>query len=144
IASFVVENISVPAEVEQAIDKRTSMAAVGNLNDYVKFQMAQGMEKGGTGAGGLATEMAVGFAIAQQFVQQQAGALQGAAAPGAAAGPAAGPALPDLMTPAQVAQALGVSEADVLAIIQANELKAKKIGSSHRIRRQDLDTYLAS
>jgi excisionase family DNA binding protein len=144
IASFVVENISVPAEVEQAIDKRTSMAAVGNLNDYVKFQMAQGLEKGGTGTAGLASEMAVGFAIAQQFVQQQAGALQGGAAAGAPAAPAATTALPDLMTPAQVAQALGVSEADVLAIIQSNELKAKKIGTSHRIRRQDLDAYLAS
>ena len=38
-----------PPEVEPAIDKRSSMAAVGNLNDYVKFQMAQGMEKGGGG-----------------------------------------------------------------------------------------------
>src|SRR4051812_12743366 len=37
VATFVVENVSVPAEVEQAIDKRPSMAAVGNLNDYVKF-----------------------------------------------------------------------------------------------------------
>ena len=60
IASFIVENVSVPPEVEQAIDKRSSMAAVGNLNDYVKFQMAQGMEKGGS-AGGMATEMAVGL-----------------------------------------------------------------------------------
>ena len=48
--SFVVENISLPPEVEQAIDKRSSMAAVGNLNDYVKFQMAQGMAQPG-GAG---------------------------------------------------------------------------------------------
>ena len=32
---------------------REAMAAVGNLNDYVKFQMAQGMEKGGAGAGGM-------------------------------------------------------------------------------------------
>ena len=46
MTSFVVENVSVPPEVEQAIDKRSSMAAVGNLNDYVKFQMAQGLEKG--------------------------------------------------------------------------------------------------
>ena len=46
MTSFVVENVSVPPEVEQAIDKRSSMAAVGNLNDYVKFQMAQGMEQG--------------------------------------------------------------------------------------------------
>src|SRR5437867_5896831 len=49
--SFIVENVSVPPEVEQAIDKRSSMAAVGNLNDYVKFQMAQGMtQPGGSGA----------------------------------------------------------------------------------------------
>ena len=47
MTSFVVENVSVPPEVEQAIDKRSSMAAVGNLNDYVKYQMAQGLEKGG-------------------------------------------------------------------------------------------------
>src|SRR5215831_9469685 len=51
ITSFIVENVSVPPEVEQAIDKRSSMAAIGNLNDYVKFQMAQGMEKGGSSGG---------------------------------------------------------------------------------------------
>jgi excisionase family DNA binding protein len=140
ITTFVVENVSVPPEVEQAIDKRTSMAAVGNLNDYVKFQMAQGLERGSSGAGGLATEMAVGFAIAREFVQQQGAALHGVPAPATAA-PSG---LPDLLTPADVARALGVSEDDVLAIIQANELKAKKIGTSYRIRRQDLDGYLAS
>src|SRR5579872_6847526 len=52
MTSFIIENISVPPEVEQAIDKRSSMAALGNLNDYVKFQMAEGMTKdGGEGAG---------------------------------------------------------------------------------------------
>src|SRR4029079_12112540 len=50
ITSFIVENVSVPPEVEQAIDKRSSMSAVGNLNDYVKFQMAQGMATGGSPA----------------------------------------------------------------------------------------------
>src|SRR6266550_430327 len=70
ITSFIVENVSVPPEVEQAIDKRSSMAAVGNLNDYVKFQMAQGMEKGGGGAGSAATEMAVGLAMAKQMIDQ--------------------------------------------------------------------------
>src|SRR5882724_9670164 len=64
--SFVIENVSVPPEVEQAIDKRSSMAAVGNLNDYVKFQMAQGFEKGGSGVGGVGAEMAVGMSMAQQ------------------------------------------------------------------------------
>ncbi len=46
ITTFVIENVSVPAEVEKAIDERSSMAAVGNLNEYVKFQMAKGMARG--------------------------------------------------------------------------------------------------
>jgi membrane protease subunit (stomatin/prohibitin family) len=39
------------------------MAAVGNLNDYVKFQLAQGLEHGGTGVAGIGAEMAVGLAL---------------------------------------------------------------------------------
>src|SRR5688500_12823922 len=71
-ASFILEHVSVPHEVEQAIDKRSSMAAVGNLNDYVKFQMAEGMAQpgGGGSPGGFASEMAVGMAMAQQMMQQ--------------------------------------------------------------------------
>jgi len=52
IPSFIIENVSVPPEVEQAIDKRSSMAAIGNLNDYVKFQMAEAMTRGGGEDGG--------------------------------------------------------------------------------------------
>ncbi len=64
IGSFIIENVSVPPEVETAIDKRSSMAAIGNLNDYVKYQMGQGMATGGGGVGGTAAELAVGFGIA--------------------------------------------------------------------------------
>ena len=140
IASFIVENVSVPPEVEQAIDKRSSMAAVGNLNDYVKFQMAQGMEKGG-GAGSMATEMAVGLSIAQQMIQQQGLGAAPAAAPAAATAAAA--AVPELLAPADVAKVLGVPEPDVLSIIESGELAAKKIGASYRIKRSALDEYLA-
>ena len=60
-----------PPEVEQAIDKRSSMAAIGNLNDFVKYQMGKGFESGGgAGAAGTAAELAVGFGIAQQMMQQ--------------------------------------------------------------------------
>ena len=137
VSSFIVENVSVPPEVEQAIDKRSSMAAVGNLNDYVKFQMAQGMEKGGS-SGGVATELAVGLSIAQQIMQQQ-GMPAGAAATAAQAAVT----LPDLLAPADVAKALGVPESDVMTIIESGELPAKKIGASYRIKRSALDDYLA-
>ena len=142
ITSFIVENVSVPPEVEEAIDKRSSMAAVGDLNAYVKYQVGKGMESGGggAGAGGMATELAVGLAIAQQMMQQQGGVLGGAAGAGAGA---ATPALPELLTPADAAKALGVGEADVMSVLESGELKGKKIGSAWRIPRGALDAFLA-
>ena len=61
--------------------------------------------------------------------------------PGAAA-PAAAPAI-DILTPAQVAQTLGVTEADVVSSIESGDIKAKKIGSQYRITKAALDEFLA-
>ncbi len=142
--SFVIENVSVPKDVEEAIDKRSSMSAIGNLNDYVKFQMAQGMERGTSGTGGMATEMAVGMALAQQMMQQQ-GFSPSAQNPGqaqAAAAPAPAGLNFNLLNPSQAAQALGVTETDVMTVIESGELKARKIGSSYRITKDALETFL--
>jgi len=144
ITSFLLENASVPPEVEAAIDKRSSMGAIGNLNDYVKFQMAEGMAKGGPGIGGTAAEMAMGFGMAQQMMAQGAFNVGGGAPPplpGVAA-PAAAPSV-DILTPAQVAQTLGVTEGDVIASIEAGDIKGKKIGSQYRITKTALDEFLA-
>ena len=124
LSSFIVENISVPADVELAIDTRSGMAAVANLTEYVKYQMAQGMEKG-SGPAAAATELAVGVSMAQQILQGQGGV-----------------GVPDLLTPADVARRLSVPEPDALAIIESGELPAKKIGSSYRVKRSELDAYL--
>jgi excisionase family DNA binding protein len=141
LTSFIVENVSVPPEVEQAIDKRSSMAAIGNLNDYVKYQMGKGFESGGGGGpAGAAAELAVGFGLAQQMVQQGLAGGQATPTVAPAAAPAAG--LPELLSPADAAKALGVSEADVMAVLESGELKGKKIGSSWRISRSALTTYM--
>lgn len=137
-ASFIIENVSVPPEVEEAIDKRSSMSVVGNLNDYVKFQLAQGMGKGTGGPAGTAAELAVGFGIAQQMMQQ--GALTSPAAP--TASPDAGTA--ELIGVADAARYLGVSEADVMASITTGDLKAKKIGTQYRLSKAAIDAFLAS
>jgi excisionase family DNA binding protein len=144
IASFIVENVSVPPEVEEAIDKRSAMSAIGNLNDYVKYQMGQGMASGeGGGAAGMASEMAIGFAMAQEMMKQNnlttPPPLPGAAAP---ATPAAAPN-PDILDPAAVALMLGVSTTDVMAEIESGNLPAKKIGSTWRVTRASLDAFLA-
>jgi excisionase family DNA binding protein len=148
VTSFVVENVSVPPEVEQAIDKRSSMAAVGNLNDYVKFQMAQGLEKSdGGGVGGMAAQMAVGMAMAQQMMNQSGGVLGGQTTPGiqAPASATAQPvAAPELLTPAQVAQLLGVAESDVMASLEKGDLKGKQIGTQWRVTKAAVDQFLHS
>jgi excisionase family DNA binding protein len=123
------------------------MSAIGNLNDYVKYQMGQGMASGqGGGAAGMASEMAIGFAMAQEMMKN-AGVTSGPpplpGQPGAAVTPAPVPAGPELLDPATVARMLGVSEADVMAEIETGNLPAKKIGSSHRITRAALDDFLA-
>lgn len=147
ITSFVLENVSVPPEVEQAIDKRSSMSVIGNLNDYVKYQMGVAMGQGGE-AGAAATmpaQMAMGFGMAQEMVRSMQG---GAASPAAPASPAVSPppaaaaAALDVLTPEQAAQALGVSVEDVMASITAGDLKARKIGSAWRIAKSALEEFL--
>jgi len=142
MATFVLENVSVPPEVEQAIDKRSSMAAVGNLNDFVKFQMAQGFEKGGAGIAGVGAEMAVGMAMANQMVNQPGG-IGAQATPAAAPSAPGATAVPETLSPAQAAQALGVTEADVVASLEAGDLKGKKIGAQWRITRAQLASFLS-
>ncbi|HEY3860995.1 MAG TPA: SPFH and helix-turn-helix domain-containing protein [Verrucomicrobiae bacterium] len=145
ISSFIVENVSLPAEVEAAIDKRSSMAAVGNLNDYVKYQMADSMTKGGAAGSmaGSAAGLGAGLAMGQQMVaaMNTAQATQPAAPP--VIGGSAGAAV-QLLGPGDVAQVLGVSEADVLATLEKGDLKGKKIGSTWRVAKSALDDFLKS
>lgn len=81
----------------------------------------------------------------QMMQQQQAAAAAAAAAQQAPQTPAAPAAAgtPDVMTPAQAAGILQVSEADVVAAIEAGDLKARKIGASYRISKAALDEFLA-
>ena len=148
MSSFIIENISLPPEVEKAIDKRSSMAAIGNLNDYVKLQMAEGLANGsGGGTAGAAAEIAMGFGLAQQLMNQPGGLLgpqatPSAAAPSPAAPPPVAPTVVALLSPAEVAQALNVSEADVLTELTAGTLKGRKIGSAWRVSRAALEDFL--
>jgi len=140
LGSFIVENVSVPPEVEGAIDTRSSMAAIGNLNDYVKLKLAESLTQPGGGGGGIAG-LAAQFALGTQIARDL-----GAGVPpvigAAGASPSAPPVLPELLSPADVARALAVSETDVLAALADGSLKGKKIGSAWRIPRAALDEFL--
>ena len=71
LTKFVVENISLPEDVEAAMDKRTSMGVLGDMGKYTQFEAAQAMRDaaqnpgGGAGLGaGLGAGFAVGNAMA--------------------------------------------------------------------------------
>lgn len=89
LTALLIENISLPPEVEQALDARTKMGVIGDLNRYTQFQAAESMRDaaknpGGTAGAGLGAGM--GFAMGQQMAQAMAGT--------ASSGPAAPPPIP--------------------------------------------------
>ncbi|WP_134741103.1 SPFH domain-containing protein [Nocardioides sp. 503] len=79
---FVIENISMPAEVEEALDKRSQMGILGNLDQYTKFQAANALEDAANnpGAAGQGTGMVVGMGLGQAAGGALAGAQQSAPA----------------------------------------------------------------
>ncbi|WP_436798914.1 SPFH domain-containing protein [Micromonospora aurantiaca (nom. illeg.)] len=94
IPKFVIENVSVPPEVEQALDKRTSIGAVGDLDRYTRFQAANAMEAAANNPGGEAGAgigLGLGMAMGQQMARTMGGgaATQPAPAQPAPAQPAA-------------------------------------------------------
>nr|NQU89800.1 SPFH domain-containing protein [Bacteroidota bacterium] len=72
LTKFLVSNISLPPNVEDALDKRSSMGIVGDLDKYTKFQAADAMEAAANNpAGGGASEgmgLGMGFGMASQMM----------------------------------------------------------------------------
>jgi len=75
LSSFVIENISLPQEVEEAMDRRTSMGVVGDLNRYTQFQAAEAMREaanndgGNGGMAGMGIGMGAAAMMGQMFNQ---------------------------------------------------------------------------
>ena len=65
VTKFLVENISLPPEVEAALDKKSSMGILGNLQQYTQFQMANSLDKGGAGTDSF--NAMTGFVMANQL-----------------------------------------------------------------------------
>ena len=75
IVALLVENISLPPEVEKVLDQRTSMGVIGDLQKYTQFQTAQAIGDAARNPGGLAgagAGMGAGFAMANQMGQAMA------------------------------------------------------------------------
>ena len=90
--AFVVENLSLPEELQRRLDERIGMNMVGNLRDYTQFQVAQSLpiaaaNEGGGGAGlgaGLGAGMAMGKAMADALTPGGGGSTGTAGSAGTA------------------------------------------------------------
>jgi membrane protease subunit (stomatin/prohibitin family) len=100
IPEFYIENISLPEEVEKALDKRTSIGVAGDLNKYMQFNAAESLSQPGSAMGaamGAGMGMGMGAAMAQN------------AGPWGAA-PAAPPTPPPAPPPAPAARVWHLAE----------------------------------
>ncbi len=79
LTDFVINAITPPEEVQKAIDQRSSMGAIGNLQDFMVYQSAQSMAKmaeqgggGGQAGGAMSMGMGAGFGMMMPAMIQQA------------------------------------------------------------------------
>lgn len=118
-----------------------------DMDTYTRLQAADALREAAqnpSGGAGLTAGIGAGVGLGNiitQSMQNNAAAQQNAAgAPAGGATPKAG--IPDVMTPAEAAAILRVSEEDVLAAITAGDLKARKLGSAYRISKDALEAFL--
>ena len=91
--SFVVENLSLPDELQKRLDERIGMNMVGDMGRYTQFQVAQSMPIAAGNEGGGAAGIGVGLGAGLTMAQQMMNAMkpgQGSS-PAPAAPPAAAP-----------------------------------------------------
>lgn len=88
LQSLVIENISLPEEVEKAIDKRTTMGVLGDMGDYTRYQAAEAIRDFAQNEGGGMAGIGVGLGAGAQVGQVFASAMNANTAPASPVAPA--------------------------------------------------------
>jgi excisionase family DNA binding protein len=114
-----------------------------DMATYTQLQAADAMRDAAqnpSGGAGLTAGIGAGMGIGNLMQQATSGAMQ----QGQSGGAKTAGGIPDVMTPAEAAAILKVSEEDVIAAINDKTLKAKKMGNAYRISKAALEEFLAS
>ncbi len=114
-----------------------------DMATYTQLQAADAMRDAAqnpSGGAGLTAGIGAGMGIGNLMQQATSGAMQQAKAGDGGAAKAAG--IPDVMTPAEAASILKVSEEDVMSAINDGSLKARKLGNAYRISKDALEAFL--
>jgi len=116
-----------------------------DMQTYTQLQAADAMRDAAqnpSGGAGLTAGIGAGMGIGNALSGSLAGMMQGQGQSQTQPIAPAAAGMPDVMTPSEAAGFLKVSEEDVLAAINAGDLKARKIGSAYRISKELLQEYL--
>ncbi|MEN6579671.1 MAG: SPFH domain-containing protein [Anaerolineaceae bacterium] len=116
-----------------------------DMQTYTQLQAADAMRDAAqnpSGGAGLTAGIGAGMGIGNALSGSLAGMMQGQGQSQTQPIAPAAAGMPDVMTPSEAAGFLKVSEEDVLAAINAGDLKARKIGSAYRISKESLQEYL--
>lgn len=89
LISFTVENVSLPEDVQKAMDQRASMGALGNMNQFAQYQAANALRDAANNQGGTGNMM--GMMMGGQLAGGLGGVLNQPAQPPAAPAPAGTP-----------------------------------------------------
>ena len=147
LKSFYIANLK---PYEKSAEELRAMGML-DMATYTQLQAADALrdaaqnQSGGAGlTAGIGAGMGLGNVISQSLQNVgQAGQSGQAGQPAqGGGGPSAPGGIPDVMTPAEAAGILRVSEEDVVAAITAGDLKARKIGAAYRISREALEAFL--
>lgn len=76
LTKFLIENVSLPPEVEAALDKRSSMGIIGNLGAYTQFQAANAMEDAANNPAGGMMGAGLGAGLGMGMMGQMGNAFQ--------------------------------------------------------------------
>jgi membrane protease subunit (stomatin/prohibitin family) len=97
LETFVVENLSLPDELQQLLDQRIGMNMIGDMGKYTQFQVAQSMPIAAANEGGGAAGIGVGLGAGLTMAQSMLNAVkpgEQAPPPGGGPAPSAGPIAP--------------------------------------------------
>ncbi len=130
ITKFIIENISLPPNVEAVLDKRSEMGIVGNVQQYAAYQMASAIPdaaKTPNSLAGAGMGLAAGMNMAQQLGQAMTAPPQSGQAEAPAAAPASSPADPGGGgTDALVARLKKVDALKAAGVLTDEEYQAKR------------------
>ncbi len=141
LKAFYIENL------KPSTKSAEELRAMGMLDmaTYTQLQAADALRDAAqnpSGGAGLTAGIGAGMGIGNVLSQSLQGMQPGQSAAPTPSPSSTPPAIPPVMTPSEAAAFLRVSEEDVIAAINAGDLKAKKIGNAYRISKEALEEFL--